>query len=107
MILEIAILNIVPGRETQFEDAFGEAKKLLVGVPGFLGLELERGIEMPSRFALLARWRSVEDHTVGFRGSATYEEWRKLLHPFFDGPPEVAHYRAIGEKQPTTGTRVR
>jgi heme-degrading monooxygenase HmoA len=93
MILEIANLKIVSGQETKFEEAFGKAQDLLSDVHGFLGLELHRCVEQPDRYALLARWQTVEDHTQGFRGSPTYEKWRALLHGFFAGPPEVAHYR--------------
>jgi len=95
MILEIASLSIVPGEEARFEEAFAEATALLAGVPGFLGLELQRCIERPNRYALLARWRSVEDHTEGFRGSAAYQRWRELLHHFFEATPDVVHYRPI------------
>jgi heme-degrading monooxygenase HmoA len=97
MILEIANLSIVPGQEAKFEEAFSEAKGLLADVPGFLGLELQKCIERPSRYALLARWRSVEDHTERFRGSAEYQRWKELLHHFLDPPPEVAHYRSIAD----------
>ena len=98
MILEIANLSIVPGQEAQFEEAFAEATGLLEGVPGFFGLELQRCIEQPNRYALLARWRSVEDHTEGFRGSAAFQRWRELLHQFFDPAPEVAHYRSVASE---------
>lgn len=95
MILEIANLSIKSGQEVLFEEAFGQARNIVADVPGFLGMELQRGVEQPSRYALLARWRSVEDHTVGFRGSPAYQRWRELLHPFLDSVPEVAHYESV------------
>ena len=97
MILEVASLSIVSGQEAKFEEAFAEATGLLTGVPGFLGLELQRGIEQPSRYVLLARWQSVEDHTEGFRGSAAFGRWRELLHHFFESTPDVAHYKSIAD----------
>lgn len=95
MILEIANLKIVADQEGAFEKAFTQAKDLLDGVHGFLGLELHRCVEQTDQYTLLARWERVEDHTEGFRGSPTYEQWRALLHGFFAAPPEVAHYRSI------------
>jgi heme-degrading monooxygenase HmoA len=40
-------------------------------------------------------WQSLEDHTVGFRGSASYQEWKKLLHHYYDPFPTVEHYEQI------------
>jgi heme-degrading monooxygenase HmoA len=47
-----------------------------------------------SQYILLVRWQSLEHHTVGFRGSPQYQEWRKLLHHFYDPLPAVEHYRS-------------
>jgi len=44
---------------------------------------------------LLVQWQTLEDHTVGFRGSAPYLEWRALLHHFYDPMPQVEHFRII------------
>jgi len=57
--------------------------------------ELRRCVEAPNRYLLLVRWRKLEDHTVGFRKSARYEEWKKLLHHFYDPFPTVEHYEAV------------
>jgi heme-degrading monooxygenase HmoA len=43
---------------------------------------------------LLVWWNRLEDHTVGFRGSPEYQEWKRLLHHFYDPFPEVEHYAA-------------
>ena len=96
MILEVAILDVRPGSEAAFEAAFAEARPLIASIDGFLGLELRRCVEKPSRYALLARWRRLEDHTEGFRGSPQYQRWRELLHHFYDPFPTVEHYRAAG-----------
>jgi hypothetical protein len=37
-------------------------------------------------------WGSVEAHTVGFRQSARYTEWREALHGFYEPFPTVQHY---------------
>jgi xylan 1,4-beta-xylosidase len=94
MILEHAVLQVVPGREAEFESAFDEARHIIGAMPGFRGLRLERGVEDPTRYLLLVEWDRLEDHTEGFRGSARYDEWRALLHHFYDPFPEVDHFSA-------------
>ena len=64
-------------------------------MPGFLSLELHRCIERPSRYLLLVEWARLEDHTEGFRRSAEYEEWRLLLHKFYDPFPTVEHFSRV------------
>ncbi len=95
MVLEHALLPVVPGREVDFEAAMREAYPLIAATPGFLGLELHRGIERPSTYLLLVRWESVDAHEVGFRGSERYDRWRELLHGFYDPFPVVEHAAPI------------
>lgn len=102
MVLELAILDVVPGEEAAFEAAFREAQALLAGSPGYRSHELGRCLENPSRYVLLVRWERLEDHTEGFRGSPEYERWRALLHHFYRPFPDVEHYRsALGELAPS------
>jgi len=95
MVLELAILNVTPGREADFEAAFGDARSIIASMPGFVSLDLQRCLERPNRYALLVRWSTLEDHTVGFRKSAGYQRWKQLLHHFYDPFPEVEHYQRI------------
>ena len=95
MILEHAVLDVVPGREADYEAAFAEARSIIASMPGFVSLRLERCIEVPNRYLLLVEWDTLEDHTVGFRGSAGYQRWRALLHPFYDPFPTVDHYANV------------
>jgi len=95
MILEIAVLDVIPGREADFEQSFGEAKSIIASMKGYISHELERCVEKPSRYVLLVRWQRIEDHTEGFRNSPEYQQWRALLHHYYDPPPQVAHYRQI------------
>lgn len=96
MILEVAILNVIPGQESAFEAAFARAILILSGMRGYISHELRRCVEHSNRYILLVRWQSLEDHTVGFRGSPQYQEWKALLHHFYDPFPTVEHYnRAI------------
>jgi len=95
VILEAAPLQVLPGQSAQFEAAFLQAQAIISSMPGYLSHELQRCIEHEDRYLLLVRWRSLEDHQVGFRQSAAYQEWRKLLHHFYDPFPTVLHYTAV------------
>lgn len=96
MITEHAILPVLLGREAEFEAAFAEAGPLITSMPGFVDLSLSRSIETPNQYLLLVAWKTLEDHTVGFRGSPQYEQWRDLLHRFYEPFPVVEHFAEIG-----------
>jgi hypothetical protein len=42
-------------------------------------------------------WETVENHTVDFRGSLDFSEWRKLVGHCFAAPPEVEHVREVAK----------
>ena len=95
MILEVAVLDVRAGEETAFERDFVTASRFISGIPGYLSHELHRGLEKPSRYLLLVRWATLEAHTVGFRKSAAYLEWKRLLHHYYDPFPTVEHYTGV------------
>ena len=95
MVLELAMLHVLPGRESEFEAAFSEARRLISAMPGFLSLELGRNTQVPNRYVLLVKWQSAEDHTEGFRRSPEYAEWSRLLHHFYEPSPTVEYYRDV------------
>ena len=95
MILESAVLNVKPGQEGAFEAAFGEAKAIISSMPGFIALELQRCVEARNRYLLLVRWTTLEHHTIGFRSSPEYQQWKALLHHFYDPFPTVEHYERV------------
>ena len=92
MILEMAILQVKPGRSDEFQEAFKAAEPIIANAVGYIAHELHRCVEHPDRFLLLVRWQTLEDHTRGFRGSPDYQRWKALLHHFYDPFPEVLHY---------------
>jgi heme-degrading monooxygenase HmoA len=97
MILEVAILDVVPGQEAAFQASFAEAKRIIASMPGYIRHELKRCLEKTSRYILLVSWEKLEDHTVGFRGSAEYAQWKSLLHHYYDPFPTVEHYVDVGD----------
>ena len=92
MIVESVVLPVIPGREGAFEDAFAQAAPLIARQPGYAGHTLRRGIEQPSTYLLTVGWESVAAHEDGFRASADYEQWKRLLHGFYEPFPTVLHY---------------
>jgi len=95
MITEIAQIEVKPGAETDFEGAVGKARAVFVRAKGFQGFELHRSIEKPQRYRLVIKWDTLENHTVDFRGSELFTEWRGLVSPFFASPPEVEHTNTV------------
>jgi heme-degrading monooxygenase HmoA len=94
MILEVAVLDVRPGQEDDFEVAFKRASSILPTIHGYASHQLRRCIENQSRYILLIEWDTLADHTIGFRGSPRYQEWKQLLHHFYDPFPTVEHYEA-------------
>jgi heme-degrading monooxygenase HmoA len=95
VVLEHAVLDVVPGEEQRFETAFGAAHSLISAMTGCRSVRLEHCIETPSRYLLLVEWDNLEDHTEGFRKSEEYQEWRRRLHHFYQPFPVVEHYETI------------
>ena len=95
MILEIAMLQIKPGQTADFEVAFAKAQLIIASMSGYVSHELQRCVEDAHQYSLLVRWQMLEDHTVGFRQSPQYQEWRELLHRFYDPFPTVLHYTSV------------
>ena len=89
------MLQVILGREAEFEAAFREASPIIAGMPGYLGHTLSRCTEVDSKYLLLVQWKRLEDHTVGFRGSPEYQRWRALLHHFYDPFPVVEHFSEV------------
>ena len=95
MVTEHALLPVRPGEQASFEAAFEDAKAIIASTPGFERLRLLRCVERPDTYLLLVEWASLEDHTTGFRGSPRYEEWRGLLHHFYEPFPVVEHFEQV------------
>ncbi len=95
MILEVAILNVIPGQHAAFEASFQQAQQIIAGMKGYISHELQRCMEIENQYILLVRWETLEDHTEGFRGSAEYQQWKKLLHHYYDPFPAVHHYELV------------
>ncbi|GAA4394935.1 antibiotic biosynthesis monooxygenase [Nibrella viscosa] len=93
MILELATIDIKPLTNEDFLQALEQAKGVISKAKGFIRIEVKTCIEQPNRYVLLIYWETLEDHTVGFRESELFKEWRALIGPFFENPPFVQHYR--------------
>lgn len=92
MIPEVAVLHVIPGRENDFELAFKQASGIISHAEGYVSHQLQRCLEKQNQYILLVHWESLNAHIVRFRGSEQYQEWKKLLHHFYDPFPIVEHY---------------
>lgn len=92
MITEVATVKVKPGSEEDFIAAVGKAADVFRRADNCLGFGLMRCIEDPAEFDVIIRWATLEDHTVGFRGSPLFAEWRALVGPHFAEAPSVKHY---------------
>ncbi len=95
MFLEIAQIDVKSGKEADFEAGVKQAGPLFRRAKGCQGMELQRSVEHPSRYRLFVKWETLENHTVDFRGSADFQEWRKLVGPYFAEPPAVEHTQQV------------
>jgi heme-degrading monooxygenase HmoA len=92
MIVEHALLQVRAGEGAAFERALAKARPLIAASPGFLGMEVRRGCEAVETYLLIVHWDRMEDHRDGFRRSDRYDEWRELLHRFYDPMPVVQYF---------------
>ena len=95
MFWEIAQIEVKPGQEAAFEAAVAEAVPLFKNARGCKGMQLHRSVEQPGRYRLVVDWETVEDHTVHFRGSQDFQEWRRLVGGHFASPPAVEHTHRV------------
>jgi len=91
MITEIALLHIKDEQSNAFEKSFSEAQQIIAKMHGYHHHELQKCLEEENKYLLLVQWERLEDHTEGFRQSTEYEQWKKLLHHFYDPFPTVEH----------------
>ena len=96
MILELADIRIHPGQQAAFDEAIERGIRTVIAqAKGFQGYQVFKGIETPERYLLQIRWETLENHTVDFRESAAFADWRAIVGPFFAGPPTVEHFSLV------------
>jgi len=95
MILEAVELNIKPGQAENFEIAFKEAEAIISSINGYINHQLQKCIETKNQYLLLVEWETLEAHTVNFRQSDIYQEWKNRLHHFYAPFPTVKHYQTV------------
>lgn len=98
MILEHADIRIDPSQASAFEEAILRGvNSVIAHAKGFKGFKVNRSMESPGRYLLMIYWDTLEDHTVGFRGSPAFAQWRAIVGPFFAQPPVVEHLELVGK----------
>jgi quinol monooxygenase YgiN len=95
MVMEIAKIDVKPGMEAEFEAGVKQAAPVFRRAKGCTAMTLQRSVEKPARYRLFVQWETVENHTVDFRGSPDFAEWRKLVGHCFATPPDVEHVHEV------------
>ncbi|MFI5912794.1 antibiotic biosynthesis monooxygenase family protein [Dactylosporangium sp. NPDC051541] len=95
MVLEVALIDVLEGREDEFAAAYRKAHEVLATTPGCRSVRMTRGVESASRFVLLVEWESIEAHLDNFRATERFAQWRGLIGPYFDGAPRVEHFNDV------------
>jgi heme-degrading monooxygenase HmoA len=98
MILEHADIRIHAGQQAAFDEAIQRGLQSVISqAKGFQGFKVNKGIEHPERYLLMIFWDTLEDHTVHFRQSPAFAEWRAIVGPFFAAPPVVEHFELLAK----------
>jgi len=96
MILEVVDIRIHPGQQAQFDEAIARGLAHTISkAKGYLGHQVQKGIEAPERYLLMINWATLENHTVDFRESPAFTEWRSIVGPFFASAPQVEHFQLL------------
>ena len=98
MILELADIRIQPGQNAAFDEAIQRGvREVISKAKGFQGFKVNKGIETPERYILQIFWETLENHTVDFRQSEAFTQWRAIVGPFFAAPPVVEHFDLVAK----------
>jgi heme-degrading monooxygenase HmoA len=97
LTLEVVKWDVKPNQENEFELAFENAQEILSSMNGYKSHQLQKCIEKPNRYILLVEWKTLEDHTIGFRKSDEYQEYRDMIHEYFEPSPLMEHYEMVFE----------
>ena len=98
MILELADIRIHPGQQTAFDEAIQRGvNEVISSAKGFQGYKVNKGIESPERYILQIFWETLENHTVDFRQSPAFAEWREIVGSFFAVAPTVEHFKLLAK----------
>ena len=98
MILELADIRIQPGKQAEFDAAIQRGVAQVISKSkGFRGYKVNKGIESPERYVLQIFWETLENHTVDFRQSPAFAEWRGIVGPYFASPPVVEHFTLLAK----------
>jgi heme-degrading monooxygenase HmoA len=98
MILELADIRIQPGKQAEFDVAIQRGvAEVISKAKGFQGFKVNKGMESPERYVLMIFWETLENHTIDFRQSPAFTEWRAIVGPYFAVPPVVEHFTLLAK----------
>jgi heme-degrading monooxygenase HmoA len=96
MILEIADIRIKASQQAGFDAALLRGvEQIITKSTGYISHQVHKCIETPERYVLMIYWKTLENHTIDFRQSPAFQEWRSIVGPFFASPPSVEHFTLL------------
>ena len=99
IIYEVVAITIDKLMVDDYKTAFSQAEPIIKRQDGYLGHTMLQHHDDITRFKLIIQWRSIDDHQIGFRQSEDYQEWKVLLHPFYDQEmfPVVEYFSTLSD----------
>lgn len=98
MILELADIRIQTGKNAEFNQAIERGvTEIASKAKGYISHKIQHCIESPERYLLMIYWQTLENHTVDFRQSPAFQQWRAIVGPYFAAPPVVEHFSLLSE----------
>ena len=98
MILELVDIRVQPGQQAAFDEAIQRGISTVISsAKGFQGYKINKGIESPERYILQILWGTLENHSVDFRQSPAFADWRAIVGPYFASPPSVEHFELLAK----------
>ena len=98
MILGVPDIRIRPGSNADFDRAIRHSVETAIApTKGFRSFKVHKGVESPERYLLTIAWDTLDNHTVDFRQSPAFAQWRSIVGPFFAEPPHVEHFELVAE----------
>ncbi|MFC7528878.1 antibiotic biosynthesis monooxygenase family protein [Actinoplanes sp. GCM10030250] len=92
MVLEVTLIDVLPGRADDFLAAYEVARPMIAGAPGCHSVRLQQGVDSANRFLLLAQWESRDAHEHNFRRTERFAQWRALIGGSLAQPPMAEYF---------------
>ena len=95
MVLEIAEYTAQPGKAEELARGLLAGREIILRAAGCRSVTLRRCLEDSSRYIFTIEWETLDHHTVQFRGSPQFQEYRNCIAGLYVDPIVARHYEAV------------